>query len=69
MDDGIRLRMLQGIAQAAHSMRHHRTKEAAARDDLRVIVQAAVTEGIPVTEITKAAGWSQRGSVYNLLKG
>jgi hypothetical protein len=61
-------RMLDGVTQAADEMRHYRQKEAEARADLRLIVRAAVDAGIPVTAITKAAGWSQRASVYNLLK-
>jgi len=62
-------RMLNGIADAADRMREFRYREAEAREDLRAIVKAAVDAGVPVTRITKAAGWSQRASVYNLLKG
>ena len=62
-------RMIAGITDAAATMRKYRAYEAAARDDLRLIVKAAVDAGVPVTEVTKAAGWSQRASVYNLLKG
>jgi hypothetical protein len=62
-------RMLDGISDAAATMRKHRQFEQDARDDLRVIVKAAVDAGVPVTRITRAAGWSQRASVYNLLKG
>jgi hypothetical protein len=62
-------RMLSGIADAAGTMRKYRAYEAEARDDLRLIVKAAVDAGVPITRITEAAGWSQRASVYNLLKG
>jgi len=62
-------RMLNGITDAAERMRQFRYREAEARQDLRLIVRAAVDAGVPVTSITKAAGWSQRASVYNLLKG
>ena len=61
-------RMLDGITDAAATMRKYRTYEAAAREDLRLIVRAAVDAGVPITRITKAAGWSQRASVYNLLR-
>lgn len=66
--DSIEDRMLTGITDCAATMRKFRTYQAAARDDLRTIVRAAVEAGVPVTRITKAAGWSQRASVYNLLK-
>jgi len=62
-------RMLNGITDAALTMRDFRDREAEARGDLRLIVKAAVDAGVPVTRITAAAGWSQRASVYNLLKG
>ena len=62
-------RMLLGIMDAAETMRTYRRREAEAREDLRLIVKAAVEAGVPVTKVTKAAGWSQRASVYNLLKG
>jgi hypothetical protein len=62
-------RMLNGITDAADRMREFRYKETEAREDLRLIVKAAVDSGVPITRITKAAGWSQRASVYNLLKG
>jgi hypothetical protein len=61
-------RMLNGITDAAATMRKYRAYEAAARDDLRLIVRAAVDAGVPITRITKAAGWTQRASVYNLLR-
>jgi hypothetical protein len=61
-------RMLNGITAAAATMRKHREREAAARDDLRMIVKAAVDAGVPVSRITRAAGWTQRASVYNLLR-
>jgi hypothetical protein len=61
-------RILDGITDAAGTMRKYRAYEAAARDDLRLIVKAAVDAGVPITRITKAAGWSQRASVYNLLR-
>ena len=61
-------RMLAGVADAADRMRLMRYREAEAREDLRLIVKAAVDAGVPITRITKAAGWSQRASVYNLLR-
>jgi hypothetical protein len=69
MSDKIRQRMLSGVTDAAGTMRDLRRKEAAARDELRLIVKAAVDAGVPVTAIAKAAGWSQRASVYNLIRG
>ena len=62
-------RMLAGITDAADRMRDMRYQEALAREDLRLIVKAAVGAGVPITRITKAAGWTQRASVYNLLRG
>jgi len=62
-------RMLNGITDAADRMREFRYKETEAREDLRLVVRAAIDAGVPITRITKAAGWSQRASVYNLLKG
>lgn len=62
-------KVLPQITDAAEMMRKYRAYEAAAREDLRLIVRHAVDSGIPITQITKAAGWSQRASVYNLLKG
>jgi hypothetical protein len=61
--------MLNGITDAADRMREFRYKETEAREDLRLVVRAAIDAGVPITRITKAAGWSQRASVYNLLKG
>ena len=61
-------RMLAGVTEAADRMRLMRYREAEAREDLRLIVKAAVDAGVPITQITKAAGWSQRASVYNLLR-
>jgi hypothetical protein len=61
-------RMLAGVTEAADRMRLMRYREAEAREDLRLIVKAAVKAGVPITQITKAAGWSQRASVYNLLR-
>ena len=61
-------RMLAGITDAADRMRLMRYREAEAREDLRLIVKAAVDAGVPIARITKAAGWSQRASVYNLLR-
>jgi len=65
----VQQRMLDGITDASTKMRQYRERELAARDDLRLIVKAAVDAGVPITRITRAAGWSQRASVYNLLKG
>jgi len=62
-------RMLAGITDAAERMRNMRYQESLAREDLRLIVKAAVGAGVPISKITKAAGWSQRASVYNLLRG
>jgi hypothetical protein len=61
-------RMLNGVSDAAERMRAARRKESEARDDLRLIVRAAVDAGVPVSRITRAAGWTQRASVYNLLR-
>jgi hypothetical protein len=69
MSDQIHDRMLTGIATAAGQMRDMRKREGEAREELRLIVKAAVKQGVPVTRIAKAAGWSQRASVYNLLRG
>jgi hypothetical protein len=62
-------RLLAGITEAAETMRRHRTRQGEARDDLRLIVQQAVDVGVPVAHIARAAGWTQRNSVYNILKG
>jgi hypothetical protein len=61
-------RMLYAVAEAARQMRLMRERETEARENLRVIVKAAVDAGVPITRITKAAGWTQRASVYNLLR-
>ena len=68
MNDQTATRMLTGISGAAETMRDMRIREAQARDELRHIIKAAVKHGVPVTHIAKAAGWSQRASVYNLLR-
>jgi hypothetical protein len=62
-------RILSSIAGAAEKMRDYRKKEVEARDDLRAVVRRAVASGVPVAHIARAAGWSQRASVYNLMKG
>jgi molybdate-binding protein len=56
------------ISRAADKMRGYRQKETGARDELRQAVRDAVDAGVPVSHIAKAAGWSQRASVYNLLR-
>jgi hypothetical protein len=62
-------RLLKGVSDAAATMRKYRDREQAAREDLRLVVRACIDAGVPVTAITRAAGWSQRASVYNLMKG
>jgi hypothetical protein len=62
-------RILSSIAGAADKMRDYRKKEVEARDELRTVVRRAVAAGVPVAHIARAAGWSQRASVYNLIKG
>jgi hypothetical protein len=69
MSDRVKERMLDGIATAAGRMRDMRRKEGEARDELRLIVSEAVQSGVPVAHIARAAGWSQRASVYNLMRG
>jgi hypothetical protein len=61
-------RMLYAVSEAARQMRLMRERETEARENLRVIVKAAVDAGVPITRITRAAGWTQRASVYNLLR-
>ena len=60
--------MLYAVSEAARQMRLMRERETEARENLRVIVKAAVDAGVPITRITRAAGWTQRASVYNLLR-
>jgi hypothetical protein len=61
-------RMLFAVGEGARQMRMMRERESDARDNLRLIVKAAVDAGVPITRITRAAGWTQRASVYNLLR-
>ena len=69
MSDRVTERMLSGVATAAGRMRDMRRRDGEARDELRLIVNEAVKAGVPVAHIARAAGWSQRASVYNLMRG
>jgi hypothetical protein len=69
MNERVTERMLDGIRKAAGRMRDMRRREQDARNELRMIVVEAVGAGVPVAHIARAAGWSQRASVYNLMRG
>ena len=60
---------LARISRQAATMREARATVDTARENLRERVREAADAGVPITAIAKAAGWSQRASVYNLLKG